>query len=101
MPKPNPGPAAAGAKKPVREPWIIRTYAGFGDARHANLKGSNASMSGHQSSSTSTGKTTQRKPGVQAVPKGFHTVTPYLVVNGGQTSATFLVLPALRRSWRC
>ena len=24
--------------KPAREPWIIRTYAGFGDARQANAR---------------------------------------------------------------
>jgi (2R)-ethylmalonyl-CoA mutase len=36
----NPGPATgADAKaKPQREPWIIRTYAGFGDARQANRR---------------------------------------------------------------
>ena len=41
---------SAGAKKP-REPWIIRTYAGFGDARqanerfHANLKAGQRGLS--------------------------------------------------------
>jgi len=34
---PNPSPASA-REKPPREPWIIRTYAGFGDARQANRR---------------------------------------------------------------
>ncbi len=40
MANPNPGavPDAAGRAKPQREPWIIRTYAGFGDARQANRR---------------------------------------------------------------
>jgi (2R)-ethylmalonyl-CoA mutase len=32
-------PAVPGPdRKPAREPWIIRTYAGFGDAQHANRR---------------------------------------------------------------
>jgi ethylmalonyl-CoA mutase len=40
MSNPNPGPvaAAAGRPSPPREPWIIRTYAGFGDAKQANRR---------------------------------------------------------------
>jgi ethylmalonyl-CoA mutase len=41
MPKLNPGPIPAAAergKPPPREPWIIRTYAGFGDAKQANRR---------------------------------------------------------------
>jgi ethylmalonyl-CoA mutase len=42
MSKPNPGPVPAAedgkTAKPRREPWIIRTYAGFGDARQANRR---------------------------------------------------------------
>ena len=40
MANPNPGavPGAAVRAKPQREPWIIRTYAGFGDARQANRR---------------------------------------------------------------
>jgi (2R)-ethylmalonyl-CoA mutase len=34
---PNPSPASA-TEKPLREPWIIRTYAGFGDAQQANRR---------------------------------------------------------------
>ena len=38
MANPNPGPVPAAKGKPQREPWIIRTYAGFGDARQANRR---------------------------------------------------------------
>ena len=40
MSNPNPGTPSAMAErnKPPREPWIIRTYAGFGDARQANRR---------------------------------------------------------------
>ena len=35
----NPGQVSgADRKKPPREPWIIRTYAGFGDAKQANRR---------------------------------------------------------------
>ncbi|HKD65944.1 MAG TPA: methylmalonyl-CoA mutase family protein [Candidatus Binataceae bacterium] len=36
----NPGPVSAvpDRSKPTREPWIIRTYAGFGDATQANRR---------------------------------------------------------------
>ncbi|MGO9058470.1 MAG: methylmalonyl-CoA mutase family protein [Candidatus Binataceae bacterium] len=34
----NPGPVPGAKVKPQREPWIIRTYAGFGDARQANRR---------------------------------------------------------------
>ena len=37
-------------------------------------------MSGQQSTSTS--QKTARKAGVPAIPKGFHTVTPYLMIDG-------------------
>src|SRR5271155_1668020 len=37
-PNPGPGSGAAGRAKVQREPWIIRTYAGFGDARQANRR---------------------------------------------------------------
>ncbi len=35
VPEPRPIRTATGA---AREPWIIRTYAGFGDARQANAR---------------------------------------------------------------
>ena len=40
MSKGEGGPAkpARESAKPVREPWIIRTYAGFGDAVQANRR---------------------------------------------------------------
>ena len=38
MANPNPGPVPAAKGKAQREPWIIRTYAGFGDARQANRR---------------------------------------------------------------
>ncbi|HEY2104345.1 MAG TPA: methylmalonyl-CoA mutase family protein, partial [Candidatus Binataceae bacterium] len=39
MSNPNPGPVpGADRAKPPREPWIIRTYAGFGDAQQANRR---------------------------------------------------------------
>ncbi|HLK85476.1 MAG TPA: methylmalonyl-CoA mutase family protein [Candidatus Binataceae bacterium] len=34
----EPAPSAANKKSRPREPWIIRTYAGFGDARQANRR---------------------------------------------------------------
>lgn len=46
-------------------------------------------MSGQQQT-PSTGKSTARKPGVSAVPKGYHTVTPYLIVDGGTKLLDFL-----------
>ena len=45
-------------------------------------------MSGQQSTSTS-GKT-QRKPGVSPIPKGYHTVTPYLIVDGATKFIDFV-----------
>jgi (2R)-ethylmalonyl-CoA mutase len=35
---PGPDAAAGGSARPAREPWIIRTYAGFGDAAQANRR---------------------------------------------------------------
>jgi (2R)-ethylmalonyl-CoA mutase len=37
-PNPESPPAGAAKPKPPREPWIIRTYAGFGDATQANRR---------------------------------------------------------------
>ena len=38
MPDPELKGDKSSAAKPTREPWIIRTYAGFGDARQANRR---------------------------------------------------------------
>ncbi|MFZ0890481.1 MAG: methylmalonyl-CoA mutase family protein, partial [Candidatus Binataceae bacterium] len=38
MSDPPPPSERRGPEKPAREPWIIRTYAGFGDARQANRR---------------------------------------------------------------
>jgi methylmalonyl-CoA mutase N-terminal domain/subunit len=35
---PDKASTGEGGAKPAREPWIIRTYAGFGDARQANRR---------------------------------------------------------------
>src|SRR5260221_14332263 len=37
-PTTKPATAKPTTSKKVREPWIIRTYAGFGDARQANQR---------------------------------------------------------------
>src|SRR5208337_2646499 len=38
MSDPSPKNEPRAQEKPAREPWIIRTYAGFGDARQANRR---------------------------------------------------------------
>ena len=46
-------------------------------------------MSGQQTTPSSA-KSTVRKPGVSAVPQGYHTVTPYLIVDGANKLLDFL-----------